>query len=129
MSNNFSSARYSCWECQTALCRFVTSHFVEQIALRMRRSNSRGLESSRQRQPHLLQLAALGQTLVVENNYHEVRSAGFPAALPNTVFARTNPAPKSLEAKRYAPLDRRHSVPLLFLAGISRGREVVGHPD
>ena len=42
--------------------------FLEQIALRMRSSHSRGVESSRQRQPHLLQYPALGQNLVVEND-------------------------------------------------------------
>lgn len=32
VSNNFSSACYSRWEYQTAIIRFLTSHFIEQVA-------------------------------------------------------------------------------------------------
>ena len=35
VSNNFSSACYSRWEYQTAIIRFLTSHFIEQIASRL----------------------------------------------------------------------------------------------
>jgi hypothetical protein len=35
MSNNFSSLCYSRWEYQTAIIRFLMSHFIEQIASRL----------------------------------------------------------------------------------------------
>ena len=35
VSNNFSSACYSRWEYQTAIIRFLMSHFIEQIASRL----------------------------------------------------------------------------------------------
>jgi hypothetical protein len=35
VSNNFSSACYSRWEYQTPIIRFLTSHFIEQIASRL----------------------------------------------------------------------------------------------
>ena len=35
VSNNFSSFCYSRWEYQTAIIRFLMSHFIEQIASRL----------------------------------------------------------------------------------------------
>jgi hypothetical protein len=67
---------------------------------------------------HLLQLPALEQNLVVENNDHELRSAGFPVALPNKSFREDESCSKMLAAKRCALLGRRHNVPPLFLPGI-----------
>ena len=67
---------------------------------------------------HLLQVPALEQNLVVENKYHELRSAGFPVALPNRRFAQDESCSKVLAAERCALLGSRHNVPPLFLPGI-----------
>jgi hypothetical protein len=53
VSNNFSSACYSRWEYQTAIIRFLTSHFIEQIASRLPIWHCSRTESYRSRQPHL----------------------------------------------------------------------------
>jgi hypothetical protein len=53
VSNNFSSACYSRREYQTAIIRFLTSHFIEQIASRLPIWHCSRTESYRSRQRHL----------------------------------------------------------------------------
>ena len=61
VSNNFSSACYARREYQIAIIRFLTSHFIEQIASRLPIWHCSRTESHRSRQPHLHHRWALGR--------------------------------------------------------------------
>jgi hypothetical protein len=61
VSNNFSSACYSCREYQTAIIRFLKSHFLEQTASRLPIWHCSRTESYRSRQPHLQHRQVLGR--------------------------------------------------------------------
>ena len=69
MSNNFSSARYSCRDYQTAASRFVTSRFLEQVSSRMRNRRYRRAESRQTTTVSSVSLAGSWEPICMEDDY------------------------------------------------------------
>ncbi len=141
VSNNFSSACYSCREYQRATTRFVTWYFVGQITSRMRSGCFRGTEASRLRHTHLPCRQALGVPIWEKMNTRPppqcslkaVQIGRPPCGGIRVAFVNQSPSKEKSLHEVSSRTERstwsRHPIRLLFLPGITRGREVVGHGD